>query len=62
MFALFWLYVCCCLYNNSGNRCAGILRIIRDAGMDIRPEAMKVTAKEVKDTVLELGKWSAANG
>ena len=30
--------------------------------MDIRPEAMKVTAQEVKDTVMGLGAWSAANG
>jgi hypothetical protein len=44
------------------SRPAGILRIVRDAGMDIRPEAMQVTAQDVKDTVMELGAWSAANG
>jgi hypothetical protein len=41
---------------------SGILRIVREAGMDIRPEAMKVTPKDVKDTVMELGQWSEANG
>jgi hypothetical protein len=41
---------------------AGILRMVCEAGMDIRPEAMKVTPKDVKDTVMELGQWSEANG
>ncbi len=55
---------CVGLHNSSsnGNRSTGVLRIIRDAGMDVRPEAMNVTVKDVKDTVLDLGAWSIANG
>ena len=45
-----------------GNDAEGVLRIIKEADMDIRPEAMKVTVKDVKETVMTLGEWSAANG
>jgi hypothetical protein len=30
--------------------------------MDIRPQAMKVTVQDVKDTVMGLAQWSQANG
>ena len=46
-----------------GNDAEFILDIIvRRLGIDVRPEAMKITWSDVRDTLLTLNVWSEANG